>query len=177
MGAGDGPRPRGAVVDQELPKACAGSIEIGLNHFVGSQPYPFYIQWLHHPQARRGYMPLDGIEDYLEALHGNITEDRYDQYMDDHLGMEAVVRGDESFGEFVREWRAGGVEWFHRMASWDGVDSFLEAPGGVILETMVAQANGTKFDLAIVNWDICSPLPAPLPKLPIPGAASSSART
>ncbi|KAH8057995.1 hypothetical protein JL722_6541 [Aureococcus anophagefferens] len=127
--------------------------------------------WLHHPRAKRGYMDLAGIEAYLEALHGNLTEDNYDQYMDDHLGMEAVVRGDDSFGAFVGEWRDANVEWFHRMASWDGVDSFLGAPGGVILETMVAEANGTRFDLPIVNWDICSPLPAPLPKIPVPGAA------
>ncbi|KAH8068975.1 hypothetical protein JL721_6172 [Aureococcus anophagefferens] len=171
----------GLVVDQELPAACGAEIAIGLNHFVGSDPYPFYIQWLHHPRAKRGYMDLAGTEAYLEALHGNLTEDNYDQYMDDHLGMEAVVRGDDSFGAFVGEWRDANVEWFHRMASWDGVDSFLGAPGGVILETMVAEANGTRFDLPIVNWDICSPLPAPLPKIPRarapvppPSAAKSS---
>ena len=77
----------GRVVDQELPPACGAEIAIGLNHFVGSDPYPFYIQWLHHPRAKRGYMDLAGIEAYLEALHGNLTEDNYDQYMDDHLGM------------------------------------------------------------------------------------------
>ena len=162
----------GAVVDQELPPACADTIAIGLNHFP-NPTYPFYVQWLHHPKAKKGYFGLRGVEDYLTALHGNLTEDRYDQYMDDHLGMESVVRGDASFGAFIDEWRAGGVEWFHRMAAWDGVDSFLEAPGGVILETMVAKANGSKFDLPVVNWDICSPLPTPLPKLPLPGNPQS----
>ena len=116
------------VVDQELPASCNATIRIGLNHFSGSDPYPFYVQWLYHPTARKGYMELSGIEEYLEKLHGNLTEDHYDQYMDDHLGMEAVVRGDASFGAFLEGWESGGVEWFHREASWDGVDSFMMAP-------------------------------------------------
>ena len=62
-------------------------------------------------------------------------------------------------------WKKGGVEWFHREASWDGVDSFMMAPGGVILETMVAEAVYSDFNLTYTPWDICSPLPAPLPPL------------
>ena len=33
---------------------------------------------------------------------------------------------------------------------------------------MVAEANGEDFGLPIVNWDICSPLPVPLPRIPMP---------
>ena len=36
------------------------------------------------------------------------------------------------------------------------------APGGVILETMVAEAVYSDFNLTYTPWDICSPLPAPL---------------
>ena len=86
----------GTIIDQELPAECNATVQIGLAEFVGAEPYPFYVQFLHHPQARAGYFPLRGIEAYLERLHGNLTEDHYDQYMDDHLGMEAVVRGDDS---------------------------------------------------------------------------------
>ena len=32
----------------------------------------------------------------------------------------------------------------------------------------VAEANGEDFGLPIVNWDICSPLPAPMPRIPMP---------
>jgi len=158
----------GSIVDQELPDDCNETIQIGLAEFVGAEPYPFYVQFLYHPQARAGYFPLRGIENYLELLHGNLTEDHYDQYMDDHLGMESVVRGDESFGAFYDVWESTRVPWFHRMASWDGVDSFLMSPGGIILEVMVAEANGEDFGLPIVNWDICSPLPVPLPRIPMP---------
>lgn len=46
--------------------------------------------------------------------------------MDDNLGKESVVRGDVSFGPFIDAWRGGGVEWLHRMAAWESVDSFLD---------------------------------------------------
>ncbi|KAJ1448303.1 hypothetical protein M885DRAFT_623545 [Pelagophyceae sp. CCMP2097] len=163
----------GPVVPQSLPEGCDGEIVIGLNSFE-NPTYPFYIQWLHHPKARKGSIGLSETEEYLEMLHGNLTEDHYDQYMDDHLGMETVQRGDSAFGPFVDEWRTAGLEWFHRMAAWDGVDSFLEAPGGVILETMVAEADGTHFGLAVVDWDICSPLPAPARRVPLPGRPATA---
>ncbi len=158
----------GTIVDQELPAECNATVQIGLAEFVGAEPYPFYVQFLHHPQARAGYFPLRGIEAYLERLHGNLTEDHYDQYMDDHLGMEAVVRGDDSFGAFYDVWESTRVPWFHRMAAWDGVDSFLMSPGGIILEVMVAEAVGADFGLPVVKWDICSPLPVPAPRIPMP---------
>ena len=49
-----------------------------------------------------------------------------------------------------------------------------QAPGGVILETMVAEAVYSDFNLTYTPWDICSPLPAPLPYVPVPGSSASS---
>ena len=42
------------------------------------------------------------------------------------------------------------------------------SPGGIILEVMVAEAVGADFGLPVVQWDICSPLPIPAPRIPMP---------
>ena len=52
---------------------------------------------------------------------------------------------------------SAGVPFFHRMAGWDGVDLFVQAPGGQIQEVQVHTLSNSTAGLPYKTWSLCEP--------------------
>uniref|UniRef100_A0A7S4BIP6 Uncharacterized protein n=1 Tax=Chrysotila carterae TaxID=13221 RepID=A0A7S4BIP6_CHRCT len=110
----------------------------------------YELVWIHSPKLPQGKLPLDKYEAYLRALHGNLSKNIYDEYMDNHV---ALIFGDGD--DVVRRLDARGVPFFMRGQYGEGADIFVEGPGGQIYELLCLHQT-LRSD--IPTWNLCGPL-------------------
>ena len=127
--------------------------------FVGRAAVP--VLSTSRQRARSGSMRVADVERYLAKLRNGSLQ-LYDQFMDDHLGMNAVVPGDASAWSFLGRLNGSDAvsaptEYFWRYAGWDGLDLFFVSPAGITLEVQVTGVSDAVVAvLPHKTWQLCT---------------------
>jgi len=139
---------QGKVMAPEI-NSCGNVYKVRWESPIG---LPYEMWWTHTPELKRkhyGTLSLRDYEKYLVALHRNISNVSYDEYMDFHIGMW-YDDGDS----FIAQLDADKREYFLKgQAKNHDPDFFVEDGMGQIYEMQSVTQLKTKVPLP--EFDLC----------------------
>eukprot|EP00966_Prymnesium_polylepis_P171048 3953850-Prymnesium_polylepis.1 len=140
----------GSPSDAAAPAVASSADAVFSSRATASPPPPpvaasYELTWIYSPRLRQGALTLHRYEEYLRALHGNLSVAPYDVYMDNHVAI-TFDDGDP----VVARLQADGKPFFMRGQYGEFADVFIEGPGGQIYEVLARRQTRVK---ELPGWD------------------------